>query len=122
MGAIDLLRKRVVQLFSGPIQRKLPKRSQKPRIGTYVVQVQQSVRLVMPAGMSDELWQWLMDHGWRVVTHRPERRVYLDIPASWVRRLMDANDYEREWLLVEAIKSAQPRSALARGVTTPGGL
>ncbi len=122
MGAIDLLRKRVVQLFSGPIQRKLPKRSQKPRIGTYVVQVQQSVRLVMPAGMSDELWKWLMDHGWRVVTHRPERRVYLDIPASWVRRLMDANDYEREWLLVEAIKSAQPRSALARGVTTPGGL
>jgi hypothetical protein len=117
MGGMNSLRNRLVQLLSGPIQRKLPKRGPKPRIGTYVVHVQKEIRLVVPAGMSDELWDWLMDHGWRVVTHRPERRVYEDIPPSWVTRLQEANDYEREWVLDEAMKKAQPRSALARGVT-----
>jgi hypothetical protein len=40
-----------------------------------------SVRLTVQAGPSDDLWIWLLDAGWRVVTHRPDRRRYRDIPG-----------------------------------------
>jgi hypothetical protein len=117
MGPIHSLRARLRALLGEPIPtpRQLPRRSRKPRIGAHAVHVGLGLRLVVQAGMSDELWQWLMDQGWRVAVHRPDRRVYLDIPASWVTRLVDADPGHRKRLLAEAIESAQPRSALARG-------
>jgi len=116
MNPIHSLRARLRSLWGQPAShtRELPRRSRKPRIGASIVHVQVGLRLVVQAGMSDELWQWLMDQGWRVVTHRPERRRYLDIPASWVTRLIDADPEHRERLMHEAMQSAQSRSALAR--------
>jgi hypothetical protein len=52
----------------------LLRRSAKPRIGARIVQVESDVRLTVQAGLSDELWIWLLDRGWRVVTHRSDRR------------------------------------------------
>ena len=65
--------------------------------------------------MSDELWLWLMSQGWRMEAYRPDRREYLDIPASFVTRLTDADPDQRNRLLNESTLSAQPRAALVRG-------
>jgi hypothetical protein len=108
------LRTRLRSLLREQIPRALPRRSHKPRIGTYVVHVEEGMRLVMPAGVSDELWQWLMDKGWRVPTHHPDRRTYRDIPVSCVTRLIDADSSHREHVLFEAIMSAQPKNASVR--------
>jgi hypothetical protein len=86
----------------------------KPRIGSHVVHVQKKLRMVVQAGMSDDLWKWLMDHGWRVSSHRPERRSYSDIPASYVTRLIDADPTQRKQLMVEATLNAQSRDELVR--------
>jgi hypothetical protein len=65
--------------------------------------------------MSDELWQWLMDQGWRVEVYRPDRREYRDIPGSYVTQLIDADPAQRAQLMAEAIANAQPKAALVRG-------
>ncbi len=115
MTSITSLRIRLSSLFHvrEPLQRRLPRRSSKPRIGTYVVHAQDRLRLVVQAGLSDDLWKWLMDQGWRVETFRPDRRRYLDIPASWVIALIDAEPAFREQVLSQATMSAQPRAVLA---------
>jgi hypothetical protein len=114
MNPIGSLRTRLRSLLGEQVPRCLPRRSRKPRIGTYVVHVEDSLRLVMQAGLSDDLWQWLMDRGWRVPSYHPDRRAYRDIPVSCVTRLIDADPERREQALAEAISSAQPKRALAR--------
>jgi len=71
------------------------------------------MRLTVQAGLSDDLWVFLMNQGWRVVVYRPERRHYRDIPASWVTRLIDSDPRWREKLLHEAIAYMES--------TSPGG-
>jgi hypothetical protein len=113
MSAIKSLRDRLRSLLKvDKRKRKLPRRSVKPRIGVYVVNVKHGVRLLVQAGMSDELWQWLMDQGWRVEPHRPDRRQYLDVPPSFVTRLIDSDPAGRKKLMIEAVRNAQPRAAL----------
>jgi hypothetical protein len=114
MGLLDTLRTRLRRFRGERFARRLPERSPKPRIGSYVVHVEKGLRMVVQAGMSDDLWKWLMDHGWRVPYHRPERRTYGDIPASYVTRLIDADPDERRKLMAEAIANAQPKAALMR--------
>ena len=118
MIALDSLRIRIRSLLHvrQMLQRQLPRRSSKPRIGAQVVQAQQGLRFVVQAGMSDDLWKWLMDQGWRVESYRPDRRRYLDIPASWVIALIDAEPAFRDQVLGQATQSAQPRAALAQGL------
>jgi hypothetical protein len=64
--------------------------------------------------MSDQLWKWLMDRGWRVETHRPDRREYRDIPVSYVTRLIDADPASWRRVMIEAISNTQVRSGLIR--------
>jgi hypothetical protein len=114
MRLLDNLRTRLRRWKGERLERQLPPRTAKPRIGSHVVHVEKRLRLVMQAGMSDELWQWLMDRGWRVESYRPERRDYGDIPASYVTRLIDADPDQRRKLMHEAVLNAQPRAALMR--------
>jgi hypothetical protein len=114
MGLLDALRARLRRLKREPVARRMPDRGPKPRIGAYVVHAPKGLRFVVLAGMSDSLWSWLMSQGWRVDPHRPDRREYRDLPASYVTRLTDADPAQRKKLLVEAILSAQPRVALVR--------
>jgi|SRR5690348_4645413 hypothetical protein len=109
MNAFQSIRDRVRSLAREQCPRQLPRRSVKPRIGARIVQVESGVRLTVQAGLSDELWIWLLDRGWRVVTHRPDRRRYKDIPWSRVTRLFDCDPASREKLLTEAIWDAESR-------------
>jgi len=109
MSPIGTFRTRLRSLLGEQVRRRLPRRCRKPRIGTYVVHVEEGLRLVMQAGLSDELWQWLMDRGWRVPTHHPDRRSYRDIPVSFITRLIDSDARSREQVMFEAIMSAQPK-------------
>jgi len=114
MSLMVSLRSRLRSLLGQPreqVPRGLPRRGRKPRIGAYVVHVQQGLRLTVQAGLSDELWQWLMGQGWRVPPIHPDRRTYRDIPASLVTRLIDADSAQRTQVLEEAMKSAKPRPA-----------
>jgi hypothetical protein len=63
----------------------------------------------MQAGLSDDLWKWMMDHGWRVVAHQPDRRHYREVPASLVTRLIDSDPALRARLMAEAITLAEVR-------------
>jgi hypothetical protein len=114
VGLLDALRACLRRRKREPVARRMPDRGPKPRIGAYVVHAQKGLRFAVPAGMSDSLWLWLMNQGWRVDPHRPDRREYRDIPASYVARLTDADPAQRKGLMVDAIVSAQPRTALVR--------
>ncbi|MBV8208534.1 MAG: hypothetical protein JO133_00570 [Burkholderiaceae bacterium] len=65
--------------------------------------------MIVLAGMSDELWDWLMDRGWREVTYRPDRRTYRHVPVSCVRKLIDATDDRRSHDLELALARAEFR-------------
>jgi hypothetical protein len=108
MSPIGSLRTRLRSLLGEQVRRDLPRRSRKPRIGSYVVHVEEGLRLVLQAGTSDELWQWLMDQGWRVPSYHPDRRTYRDIPVSFVTRLIDTDPAHREQVMFEAVMSAKP--------------
>jgi len=110
----DSLRARLRWLLRQQIPRRLPPRSSKPRIGSSVVHVEKGIRLSVQAGMSDDLWKWLMDRGWRVEPYRPDRREYRDIPASYVTRLIDADPTGWRPLMNEAILNTQQRSFWVR--------
>jgi hypothetical protein len=113
MSALTTLKDRLRAMLGSSHPRQLPRRGAKPRIGSYVVHVGSGVRLMVQAGMSDELWIWLMDHGWRVVTYRPERRRYRDIPASYVTQLIDSHASMRNRLMAEAIQNAESRAVVS---------
>ena len=68
--------------------------------------------MIVQAGMSDELWQWLMEQGWREPAYFPDRRQYRDIPASWVTTLVDAIAEDRAAVLVAASANAVLRPRL----------
>lgn len=107
------LRDRVRSLAGEQCPRRLPRRSVKPRIGARIVRVESGVRLTVQAGLSDELWIWLLDRGWRVVTHRPDRRRYRDVRWSLVTQLFDCDPASRETLMTEAIWDAESRPTVA---------
>src|SRR5208282_3216624 len=109
MSLFQWIRGRVRSLMGERKQRLLPRRSAKPRIGAQIVHVEARVRLVVQAGMSDELWLWLLDRGWRVATVRPDRRRYRDIPGSWATLLIDSDPVSREQVLAKAIEEAEFR-------------
>jgi hypothetical protein len=102
------IRDRVRSLTGKRRLRRLPRRGAKPPIGSRIVQIERGMRLTVQAGLSDELWIWLLDGGWRVVTYRPDRRRYRDISSSHVTRLIDCDPAHRERLLAEAIWDAKP--------------
>jgi hypothetical protein len=109
---LDTLRNRLRLLMDEPVERQLPRRSRKPPIGTHVVHIREELGLMVQAGMSDELWQWLMEQGWRVETYRPDRRAYRDIPASYVTRLIDAERAQRHGLMATAMLNARSKAGL----------
>jgi hypothetical protein len=97
--------------------RAAPRRGGKPPIGSLLVR--EDLRLTVQAGLSDDLWQWLMENGWRELTYRPDRRHYRELPASWVTRLIDAQPENRMSVLNSAIAKAASRPALGNEGTVP---
>jgi hypothetical protein len=72
-------------------------------------------RLTVQAGMSQSLWHWLVQQGWREVIFRPDRRRYRDLPAAYVTRLIDSSStQERERVLAAAVANATYRPTMSR--------
>jgi hypothetical protein len=65
--------------------------------------------MTVPAGMSDDLWEWLLDQGWREVTCRPDRRGYRQAPVSCALKLTEASADIRARVLDEAVDAAEIR-------------
>lgn len=88
MAVINTLRNRFRRLLRLRKERATPRRSSKPAIGSYIVR--EDVRMTIQAGLSDQLWRWLLEQGWREVIFQPDRRRYRDVPSAWVTRLIDS--------------------------------
>jgi hypothetical protein len=114
MSTFQSIRNRVRALIGRQQPRQLPRRGPKPRIGSHIVHVESGLRLTVQAGLSDELWLWLLDRDWRVVSYRPDRRRYREIPGSWVTLLIDSDPVSREKLMAEAISNAESRASVWR--------
>ena len=103
MGAFDGFR----TLFNIRQERVRPPPGPKPRMGAKVYL--HDVRMVVQSGLSDELWSWLTELGFREITFNPDRRRYRDLPRSLVARLYDAPSEEWRPLLKVAIQEATKR-------------
>jgi len=114
---IAALRSRVRDLLSLHKPRALPRRGPKPAIGACIVS--NDVRMTIQAGMSDDLWRWLLQQGWRELTYRPDRRHYREVPSTWVTRLIDAAPELRTAVLAAAIAKAVHRRILADSKPVP---
>jgi hypothetical protein len=108
-GLAGSMRDQLRNMFRVRRERRVERRGARPRIGVGVVRG--DVRLTIHAGMSDELWQWLLEHDWREVTFRPDRRRYREIPTSWVTRLIDCNPEDRAAVMTVAISKAAYKPA-----------
>jgi len=67
------------------------------------------MRITIQAGLSDELWSWLLDQGWRELRYTPDRRRYREIPAWYVTRLIDCEPHQRATVLVAATTQARSK-------------
>lgn len=112
------LRNRVRDFIRTRKERVLPRRSPKPSIGAHVVSG--DLRMTVQAGMSDELWHWLLEQGWREPAYRPDRRRYREVPSTWVTRLIDAPAESRARILEAAVENAAFRAGLRTAVSAPG--
>jgi hypothetical protein len=104
MSPIPFFRNQVRGLLKIRRDRKLPRRGPKPHIGACVICGE--VRMTVQAGLSDELWQWLLERNWRELIYRPDRRRYREIPARWVTLLYDADLGQRERALAAGVAKA----------------
>ena len=109
MGAFDGFRK----LFNIRQERRRPPKGPKPKLGAKVYL--HDVRMAVQSGLSDELWDWLQELGFREVTFSPDRRHYRDLPPSLVTRLYDAPREEWRPLLKVAIQESSKRPLVKAG-------
>jgi hypothetical protein len=109
---IQSLRNRVRGILNVRSPRAMPSRGPKPAIGRQIAFG--DVRITVQAGFSDELWLWLLEHGWRELRYRPDQRRYRDVPASCVTELIDASEEERQAALEAAKDRASKRPVLGQ--------
>jgi len=114
--ALDLVsqvRDQVRTLLKIRRERGVPPASEKPGFGAKIFCG--DIRITVRSGMTDALWRWLLDKGWREVQVRADRRRYKDIPSSYVTRLIDAeSNEERARVLSVAVANAQYRPVFTR--------
>ncbi len=100
MGMFDGLR----NLFNVRVTRARPDRGAKPRLGAKICCGE--VRMSVQSGLTDDMWSWLQEQGWREISHRPDRRRYRDVPPSLVTKLFDAGPGDRLAALKDAMNAA----------------
>lgn len=107
---INQLRSLARTLFRIRRPRALPPARNKPGVGARITHGE--YRMIVQAGMTDSLWLWLAQQGWREVTYRPDRRRYLEIPHALVTELIDAGPDDRPKILEVAKAEAAYRPQL----------
>ena len=107
------VRDQVRTLLKIRCEREIPSEGSKPPFGAKLVCG--DIRMTVRSGMTDQLWRWLLDQGWREVAVRPDRRHYKDIPTTFVTRLIDSvTDEERARVVDFAIANAKYRPSMTR--------
>ena len=102
---MGIVRNQFRNIFGIRRERALPRRTYRPHLGARIVR--DDVRMVVQAGLGQDLWNWLQDQGWREVRVRPDRRSYRDVPNSWVTALIDAAPEHRDAVLKAAMAEAR---------------
>ena len=113
MSLVSPVTDRVRTLLRIRVNRDMPGVGSKPSIGARISCGE--LRLTVQAGMSDGLWRWLLQQGWREVTFRPDRRRYRDLPPTYVTQLIDCPAEQRDRVLEAAIANAVWRPAPRSG-------
>jgi hypothetical protein len=111
------LRRHIRGLLHIRSERAVPRRGPKPAIGAYVVCGE--LRMTIQAGLTDELWQWLMGQSWRELRYAPDRRHYLVVPAPCVTALIDAPEELRPLALSVAVSHASFRPIIGDPTALP---
>lgn len=104
-------------LFSTPVSELLGRKKEqqrrreasKPAIGATLCCA--GLRMTVQAGLSDDLWRWLVKLGWRELLPRENRLHFKPLPTSLVTRLFDCEEDDRERILLAAIRVAASGSA-----------
>lgn len=95
----DLLRKKKQDLRR--------REASKPPIGATICCA--GLRVTVQAGLSDDLWHWLVSLGWRELAPGENRLQLKPLPTALVTKLFDAQPEERERVLTNAIRQATRR-------------
>lgn len=121
MDLVGPVRDRVRRLLKIRVSRGVVSPGAKPPLGARIYR--DDLRMSVQAGMTDALWRWLVQTGWREITFRPDRRRYRDLPTAYVTRLIDSTADERERVLAAAVANAsyRPRPGRRGAWTLPGG-
>lgn len=67
------------------------------------------MRMTVQAGLSDELWHWLVSQGWRELAHGENRLQLKPLPTALVTKLFDAQPADHERALASAIRQVTRR-------------
>lgn len=97
-------------LFSTPIEELLARRGERqrarecsrPAVGATLCCA--GLRMTVQAGMSEDLWQWLIQLGWRELRPRENRLQFRPLPTALVTRLFDGPPADRDRVLLAAIR------------------
>ena len=79
----------------------------KPPIGATICCA--GLRITVQAGLSDDLWRWLIGLGWRELAPGENRLKLKPLATTLVTRLFDAQPDERERVLTNAIRQVTRR-------------
>jgi hypothetical protein len=109
MGAYDAFR----TLLNIRQRRNRPRARLKPSAGAKIVM--DDFRIVVQPGMSDALWIFLVQAGFREIAYRPDRRAYRDVPPALVAGVCDAPPEEWQGLLMAALREAAKRPRMRVG-------
>jgi hypothetical protein len=101
-----------LQFFSAPTPAQLARRkreelrrlARKPHVGATIYCA--DLRMSVQAGMSSDLWRWLVGRGWRALEDNARRHRLRALPSSTVTALVDASADRWEDLLATAMKQA----------------
>jgi hypothetical protein len=107
MGALDGFR----NLLNIRRERQRPPPGPKPKLGAKIYL--HDVRMAVQSGLSDEMWDWLQELGFREITFSPDRRRYRDLPRSIVAQLYDAPREQWRPLLKQAIRESSVRPTVS---------
>ena len=106
----------LARMFSVPLSQLFSRRATarkapagRPRVGSTIFCAK--FRLTVPAGFSEDLWQWLAAQGWKPLADSVNRYHYRALPSNVVAALVDAPHEQRERLLSLAFRRALDQQA-----------
>jgi hypothetical protein len=89
-----------------------------PNPGRGVKLINRDYRMVLHIPVKDEMWEWLLEKGWRESSFRPDRRRYRDVPMQATVEFLMAERKHRRKAYVRALEAA---NKLTQGDSTGGG-